>query len=69
MKQCNKARQNRTFAKRILERCDCTAPKCRLAARWDGKGECTRRDKARYPTKRHGVAGACRGENRDAENS
>ena len=77
----NKARQNRTLAKRYLERggCllakrylergGCLSPKCRLAARRDGKGECTRRDKARCPTKRHGVAGACRGENRFAENS
>ena len=63
------ATENRAFGKRILERCDCAAPERNGVERWDGKGECTRRDKVRYPTKRHGVAGAGRGENRDVENN
>ena len=35
----NKARQNRAFGKRNLERCDCAAPKRNGVERWDGKGE------------------------------
>ena len=34
----NKARQNRAFGKRNLERCDCAAPKRNGVERWDGKG-------------------------------
>ena len=65
IKQCNKARQNRTFAKRYLERGDCLSPKRNGVKRWDGKGEFLRLSNVRYPA----YSPAKRGENRDAENS